>query len=66
MARMWTEQDKENLVLYGPCPECGAPREMRQTETFEPTGEVTERGWPVFGGTATMLRELICPNGHPQ
>lgn len=67
MARMLSEQEMQNVMAYGYCRVCGSPREVVTTETFEPTGDVNERGWPMFDETITRTySELRCPLGHAQ
>lgn len=49
----YTEEQKNNLLTYGWCWTCLAPRELRMWTT-EKDGKTEAR------------MSLVCPNGHPQ
>ena len=69
MSKDWTPEQLQNVMRYGTCQMCGAPREVRATGATMLEGEAL----PVSRAAEKVppLREvpvmaLVCPNGHPQ
>lgn len=49
-----TDEQRDNLMRYGFCFKCGAPREEKTKVDIAEDGK------------ETVTRSIICPNGHPQ